>query len=70
MEMDLPEITTELLAAKKAKRLTFEDLGKVIGRDEVWVAALFYRQASAAPEEASQLAEALGLSPAVTELLT
>jgi cyanate lyase len=37
--MKLPDVTRALLAAKNAKGLTFVDLGKVIGRDEVWVAA-------------------------------
>jgi len=37
--MELPEITRKLLAAKNTKGLTFADLGKVVGRDEVWAAA-------------------------------
>ena len=41
-----------------------------MGRDEVWVAALLYRQASAAPDEADMLAEALGLTPEVAAELT
>jgi cyanate lyase len=58
----IPEITQTLLAAKKAKNLSFTDLEKLIGRDEVWIAALFYRQASASEDEASKLLDALGLS--------
>lgn len=58
----IPEITEKLLAAKKAKNLSFIDLEKVVGRDEVWIAALFYRQASASEDEASKLLDALGLS--------
>jgi cyanate lyase len=58
----IPEITEKLLAAKKAKNLSFTDLEKVVGRDEVWIAALFYRQASASEDEASKLLDALGLS--------
>jgi cyanate lyase len=58
------------LAAKNAKGLTFVDLGKVIGRDEVWVAALCYRQAMALPEEAQKLVTALGLGPEVAQVLT
>ncbi len=68
--MELPEITRKLLAAKNTKGLTFADLGKVVGRDEVWVAALCYRQASASQEEASQLVGALGLEPEVAQALT
>jgi cyanate lyase len=68
--MELPEIMRKLLAAKNTKGLTFADLGKVVGRDEVWVAALCYRQASASQEEASKLVGALGLEPEVAAALT
>ena len=68
--MELPEIRRTLLAAKKAKGLSFADLGKVAGRDEVWIAALLYRQASASPDEADKLAAALGLGAEVAEALT
>jgi cyanate lyase len=68
--MDLPEVTTKLLAAKRAKGLTFAELGKAIGHDEVWTAALVYGQAMATPEEAKKLAKALGLAPGATEALT
>ena len=59
--MELPEITPKLLAAKKAKRLTFADIGKALGHDECWVAALFYRQAKATEEETCKLAKLLEL---------
>ncbi|WP_082218493.1 cyanase [Kamptonema formosum] len=68
--MEIPEITAQLLAAKKAKGLSFADLEKILGRDEVWVAALFYRQATASLEEAQKLADALGLGAAAAEPLT
>jgi len=68
--MKVPEITEKLLAAKKQKRLSFSDLEKIVGRDEVWIAALFYRQASASPEEAKNLVSALGLEPGVADALT
>ena len=59
---EIPALTEKLLAAKKAKGLSFVDLESVVGRDEVWLAALFYRQASASEDEASKLLTALGLS--------
>lgn len=59
---EIPAITATLLEAKKAKGLTFTDLEQAIGRDEVWIAAVFYRQASASADEASKLLHALGLS--------
>ncbi|MEM8807242.1 MAG: cyanase [Cyanobacteria bacterium P01_D01_bin.44] len=68
--MAIPEITTQLLAAKKAKGLTFADLEAKIGCDEVWIASVFYRQASASEEEASKMVEALGLGPEFVEPLT
>jgi cyanate lyase len=43
--MAISEITEKLLAAKKEKELSFADLEKVLDRDEVWIAAVFYRQA-------------------------
>ncbi|CDO76986.1 hypothetical protein BN946_scf184298.g13 [Trametes cinnabarina] len=39
--------------------LSFADLGKTIDHDEVWVAALFYGQAKATPEELAKLGEVL-----------
>ncbi|HEX9137712.1 MAG TPA: cyanase [Nitrospirota bacterium] len=68
--MHIPEITERLLAAKKQKGLSFAELGRMIGRDEVWVAALFYRQAVASREEAEKLTTALGLGPEVSDALT
>jgi cyanate lyase len=68
--MNIPEITATLLAAKRRKRLSFDELGKAIGRNAVWVAALLYRQASASPEEAKKLASLLGLGPDIAEALT
>ena len=53
--MELLEITKILLGAKKEKSLSFADLETIVGRDEVWIAAVFYRQASASQEEAEKL---------------
>ena len=68
--METGDTTRILLAAKKAAGLSFADLGKALGRDEVWVAALIYRQASAEQGEALKLAEALGVNSLVVEGLT
>ncbi len=68
--VDLPEITQTLLAAKDVVGLTFAELGAKLGRDEVWIASLFYRQASASPEEANQLLAALGLDAGLASELT
>ncbi len=68
--MLVPEITEKLLAAKKKQGLSFADLEKVVNRDEVWIAALFYRQAQASQEEAEKLASALNLGPEIAAELT
>ena len=64
------EITEELLKAKQVKSMSFQDLGKVLGRDPMWVAALIYRQATASEDEASKLAQVLDLPPEITQKLT
>lgn len=67
---EIPAITTKLLEAKKAKGVTFADLEQAMGRDEVWIAALIYRQASASADEASKLLHTLGLSEDLAPELT
>jgi cyanate lyase len=63
-------ISEKLLAAKKKKGLSFADLENVLDRDEVWIAALFYHQASASPDEASKLAAALDLGADIADEIT
>ncbi len=59
-------VTATLMAAKKAKGMSFADLESALGLDEVWIASLFYGQATASKEEADKLAELLSLEPDVT----
>ena len=66
----LSDITQKLLAAKKETGITFTDLEKVLGRDEVWIAAVFYRQASASPEEAEKILSTLKLPSSLAMELT
>ena len=68
--MSLPSFTKLLLKAKKEKNLSFQDLGKLLNRDEVWVASLFYGQATASDEESSSLIAALGLSSDIKDELS
>ncbi|MGY6530149.1 MAG: cyanase [Cyanobacterium sp.] len=63
-------ITEKLLAAKKAKGVSFTELEKLLGRDEVWIASVIYRQASADETEAKKLVEALGLPAELAQELT
>ena len=67
---ELSTISATLLEAKKAKGITFTELEQVIGRDEVWIASVIYRQATASADEASKLLHALGLSEDLVPELT
>jgi cyanate lyase len=67
--MELPDIVSHLFAAKQAKGLSFADLEKILNRDEVWIAAVLYRQAATSEDEAKLLVEALGLDPSYIDLL-
>jgi cyanate lyase len=62
-------LTATLMAAKRAKGLSFADLEREMGRDEVWIASLFYGQSTASPEEARQLADLLELDSSTCEAL-
>jgi cyanate lyase len=59
--MAISEITEKLLAAKKTKGISLAELEKVVGRDEVWIAAVIYRQAAASQAEAEKILAALGI---------
>lgn len=69
-DVEIPGITQKLLAAKSERNLTFADLEQKVGRDEVWLAAVFYRQASTSPEEAAQILAVLGLPGELAAELT
>lgn len=68
--MSIATITEKLLTSKKDKGLTFADLEKILLRDEVWIASVIYRQASATLEEAKLLVETLGLDASYAQELT
>lgn len=68
--MTVSAITETLLAAKKAAGLSFADLEAKTGCDEVWIASVFYRQASASVEEATKLIEAMGADASLIDALT
>jgi len=59
-------LTASLMAAKKAKVMSFADLEAALGLDEVWITSLFYGQATASADEAEKLASLLSLDPAIT----
>ncbi|KAJ3334959.1 Cyanate hydratase [Gonapodya sp. JEL0774] len=58
-----------LLEAKKAKGVTFAELSKHVGKDEVFVASLFYGQNRADPSDISALAKALDVSESKISVL-
>ena len=66
----LSEITQVLLNAKAAKSLTFAQLADIVGCAPVFLAAICYGQASATPEQAVKLLDALGLEHAMATRLT
>lgn len=66
--VELPAITEELLVIKQERGVSFADLEQALGRDEVWIAAVLYRQASASPEEAKLLLQTLGIGEEEEEL--
>ena len=68
--MALPDFTNILLTAKKKKGLSFSQLGSLLDRDEVWVASLFYGQASASSDEAEKLLATLELDQELVDALT
>ncbi|KAF2863260.1 cyanate hydratase [Piedraia hortae CBS 480.64] len=55
----LPAQSPILFAAKKEKNLSFETIANALGRSEVAVAAIFYGQAKASPEDVTNLAKVL-----------
>ncbi|KAI9671447.1 MAG: Cyanate hydratase [Alyxoria varia] len=61
----LPVHSQALFTAKKAKQLSFEQLGQELGRDEVAVAAIFYGQAHASEEDVNKLSQVLGIEAAL-----
>ncbi|KAL9056761.1 MAG: hypothetical protein Q9162_002732 [Coniocarpon cinnabarinum] len=58
---NLPATSPILFEAKKTKQLTFEQIGKELGRDEVAVAAIFYGQAKASEDDVVKLSKILSL---------
>lgn len=68
--MAISKITEQILAAKKALGISFADLEKLLDRDEVWIAAVIYRQATASVDEAQKIVSALGLDGEIAQVLS
>lgn len=57
----LPSSSKTLFDAKASKQLSFEQIAQHVGRNEVAVAAIFYGQAKASPEDVEKLSSILGV---------
>jgi cyanate lyase len=64
------QATEMILAAKKAKGLTWEQLAKDIGGGKVWVTSALLGQNSMSKEQADKAVKLLGLGPDVASVLT
>lgn len=63
--MTRKEATEHILAAKREKGLTFENIGKAVGRHKIWVTAALMGQATMSKEEAEKTVKALGLGEGI-----
>ncbi|WFC96070.1 cyanase [Malassezia brasiliensis] len=56
-----PQFFERLRQIKSEKGLTFADLAQQLGRDELFIAAIFYGQAKPEPEDVENLNKVLGI---------
>lgn len=54
-----PPINVALFEAKAAKGLTFDQIAREVGKDEVWLAAAFYGQAKFSEEDLKKVCQVL-----------
>ena len=67
--MNRVEATERILAAKKAKGLTFEAIARAVGKHMVWVTSALLGQATMTAEQAHRVVSLLGLEPEVAAAL-
>ncbi len=63
------EATERILAAKKAKGLTFVEIAQAVGRSKEWTAAAIFGQATMSADEASAAQAVLDFDPEVLAAL-
>ncbi|TAL10858.1 MAG: cyanase [Nitrospirae bacterium] len=68
--MDRAEALAIIKSKRQEKKMTFQALGKAVGRNPVYVAAALNGQQRLGPEEAGKLAKALGLASGVAEAVS
>jgi cyanate lyase len=67
--MTRDEITQQIIAARLAKGLTWQQLADAIGKPVVWTTAALLGQHPIPPEQARTLVEKLGIDPSVVPVL-
>jgi cyanate lyase len=67
--MTRDEITQQIIAARLAKGLTWQQLADAIGKPVVWTTAALLGQHPIPPEQARTLVEKLGIDPSVMPVL-
>jgi cyanate lyase len=67
--MTKKEMSDAVLAAKRAKGMTWAQLGETVGLGEVWLASCGHGENCLGPEDAEKVARALGLAPDVQAAL-
>jgi cyanate lyase len=67
--MNRVEATERILAAKKAKGLTFEAIARAVGKHMVWVTSALLGQSTMTAEQAHRVVSLLGLEPEVAAAL-
>lgn len=68
--MTKSEMSEALLAAKKAKAITWQELSAACGMAELYLASVCYGESSASAETAKKLAQALDVSESVLRAMT
>jgi len=63
------QATTEIMHAKQAKNLTFQQIADAVGRDEVWTASALLGQNTMSADEAKKACVILGLGKNVETAL-
>jgi cyanate lyase len=67
--MNREAATEKILAAKAARKLTFEQIAGAVGRHTLWVTSALLGQSTMSAEEALKASEVLGLGPDVAAAL-
>ena len=64
------DVTTAVLAAKRAKQLTFTQIAEQVGKPKVWLTAALLGQHPLPPEDAAKVGELLDLDDEQVVVLT